>query len=156
MVKQCSPAHNIFERVSKCYVEKQQPHDVSIPNIRLTVSATGLAFGSVHQANANQNQIACFYFSCNFSSKSNHHQSQAIVREEIQKNLRPVRIVGHQSMASSWRRSIGNVRSFIGNSMGGLRGGQSAASWVVAGTIAYFLWIKPEQDLKKEQELSLV
>ncbi|XP_019082772.1 PREDICTED: uncharacterized protein LOC104704228 [Camelina sativa] len=55
-------------------------------------------------------------------------------------------------MASSWRRSIGNVRSFIGNSMGGLRGAQSAASWVVAGTIAYFLWIKPAQDLKKEQE----
>ncbi|CAA7025169.1 unnamed protein product [Microthlaspi erraticum] len=51
-------------------------------------------------------------------------------------------------MASSW---MGNVRSFIGNSMGGLRGGQNVASWAVAGTIAYFLWIKPAQDLKKEQ-----
>lgn len=39
--------------------------------------------------------------------------------------------------------------------MGGLRGGQSAASWVVAGTIAYFLWIKPAQDLKKEQEVPI-
>ncbi|EFH57550.1 hypothetical protein ARALYDRAFT_321088 [Arabidopsis lyrata subsp. lyrata] len=90
----------------------------------------------------------CFYFSIN--SISNHHQSQAILREEIQKNPRPV-VLSIKSMASSWRRSIGNVRSFIGNSMGGLRGGQSAASWVVAGTIAYFLWIKPAQDLKKEQ-----
>ncbi|CAN8315979.1 unnamed protein product [Cochlearia groenlandica] len=55
-------------------------------------------------------------------------------------------------MASDWRRSMGNVRSFVGNSMGGLRGGQSLASWLVAGTIAYFLWVKPSQDLKKEQQ----
>lgn len=47
---------------------------------------------------------------------------------------------------------IGNVRSFIGNSMGGLRGGSNLASWVVAGTLAYFLWVKPSQQLKKEQE----
>ncbi|KAK9109547.1 hypothetical protein Sjap_017607 [Stephania japonica] len=55
-------------------------------------------------------------------------------------------------MASSWRRSIGNVRSFVGNSMGGLRGGSNLASWIVAGTLAYFLWVKPSQDLKREQE----
>ncbi|XP_010530259.1 PREDICTED: uncharacterized protein LOC104806868 [Tarenaya hassleriana] len=55
-------------------------------------------------------------------------------------------------MTSSWRRTLGNARSFVGNSMGGLRGGQSIASWVVAGTLAYFLWVKPSQDLKKEQE----
>ena len=40
----------------------------------------------------------------------------------------------------------------MGNSMGGLRGGQNLASWLVAGTIAYYLWVKPAQDLKKEQE----
>ncbi|KAL0844244.1 hypothetical protein Bca101_017490 [Brassica carinata] len=56
------------------------------------------------------------------------------------------------SMASDWRRSMGNVRSFVGNSMGGLRGGQNLASWLVAGTIAYYLWVKPAQDLKKEQQ----
>ena len=39
--------------------------------------------------------------------------------------------------------SFGNVRSFIGNCMGGLRGGRNLASWVVAGTLAYFLWVKP-------------
>ncbi|XP_022155897.1 uncharacterized protein LOC111022900 [Momordica charantia] len=55
-------------------------------------------------------------------------------------------------MASSWRRSFGNVRSFIGNSMGGLRGGSNLASWIVAGTLAYFLWVKPSQDLKREQQ----
>ncbi|GAV88381.1 hypothetical protein CFOL_v3_31804 [Cephalotus follicularis] len=55
-------------------------------------------------------------------------------------------------MSSNWRRSIGNVRSFIGNSMGGLRGGSNLASWVVAGTLAYLLWVKPAQDLKREQE----
>ncbi|XP_027356268.1 uncharacterized protein LOC113865739 [Abrus precatorius] len=55
-------------------------------------------------------------------------------------------------MASSWRRTVGNVRSFIGNSMGGLRGGSNLASWVVAGTLAYFLWIKPSQDLKRQQQ----
>ena len=36
--------------------------------------------------------------------------------------------------------------------MGGLRGGSNLASWVVAGTLAYFLWIKPSQDLKREQQ----
>ncbi|KAK6939174.1 hypothetical protein RJ641_028705 [Dillenia turbinata] len=54
--------------------------------------------------------------------------------------------------SSSWRRSWGNVRSFIGNSLGGLRGGPNIASWVVAGTLAYFLWVKPSQDLKRQQQ----
>ncbi|KAH6799810.1 subtilisin-like protease [Perilla frutescens var. hirtella] len=55
-------------------------------------------------------------------------------------------------MSSGWRRSIGNLRSFVGNSMGGLRGGSSLASWAVAGTLAYYLWVRPSQQLKKEQE----
>ncbi|XP_058785585.1 uncharacterized protein LOC131660363 [Vicia villosa] len=55
-------------------------------------------------------------------------------------------------MSSSWRRTLGNARSFVNNSMGGLRGGSNLASWVVAGTLAYFLWIKPSQDLKREQQ----
>nr|KJB37988.1 hypothetical protein B456_006G230200 [Gossypium raimondii] len=55
---------------------------------------------------------------------------------------------------SSWSRGVGNLRSFIGNSMGGLRGGANLASWVVAGTLAYFLWVKPSQDLKKQQQVS--
>ncbi|KAG6509334.1 uncharacterized protein LOC121974282 [Zingiber officinale] len=53
---------------------------------------------------------------------------------------------------ASWRRTLGNVRSFVGNATGGLRGGPNLASWVVAGTLAYFLWVKPAQDLRKEQE----
>lgn len=36
--------------------------------------------------------------------------------------------------------------------MGGLRGGANFASWVVAGTLAYFLWVKPNQQLRKEQK----
>ncbi|KAA0059003.1 uncharacterized protein E5676_scaffold416G00600 [Cucumis melo var. makuwa] len=36
--------------------------------------------------------------------------------------------------------------------MGGLRGGANLASWVVAGTLAYYLWVKPSQDLKREQQ----
>ncbi|PIN10426.1 hypothetical protein CDL12_16989 [Handroanthus impetiginosus] len=55
-------------------------------------------------------------------------------------------------MTSGWRRAFGNIRSFVGNSMGGLRGGSSLASWVVAGTLAYFLWVRPSQQLRKEQE----
>jgi hypothetical protein len=39
--------------------------------------------------------------------------------------------------------------------MGGLRGGSNLASWVVAGTLAYYLWIKPAQDLKREQQVLL-
>jgi hypothetical protein len=56
-------------------------------------------------------------------------------------------------MSSGWRRTVGNVRSFIGNSLGGLRGGSNVASWIVAGTLAYYLWIKPSQDLKRQQEV---
>ncbi|KAK7310649.1 hypothetical protein RJT34_08273 [Clitoria ternatea] len=55
-------------------------------------------------------------------------------------------------MASNWRRTVGNVRSFLGNSMGGLRGPSNIASWLVAGTLAYFLWVKPSQDLKRQQQ----
>ncbi|RWW28323.1 hypothetical protein GW17_00007207 [Ensete ventricosum] len=54
---------------------------------------------------------------------------------------------------ASWRRSLGNLRAFVGNATGGLRGGANLASWVVAGTLAYFLWVKPAQDLKREQEV---
>ncbi|XP_062165193.1 uncharacterized protein LOC133871792 [Alnus glutinosa] len=55
-------------------------------------------------------------------------------------------------MASSWRRALGNARSFVGNAMGGLRGGTNLASWVVAGSLAYYLWVKPSRDLRREQE----
>ncbi|KAJ8540807.1 hypothetical protein K7X08_001623 [Anisodus acutangulus] len=55
-------------------------------------------------------------------------------------------------MASDWRKSVGNVRSFLGNLTGGLRGGSNLASWVVAGTLAYFLWVKPSQELKRQQQ----
>ena len=51
------------------------------------------------------------------------------------------------------KRSFGNVRSFIGNYMGGLRGGSNLTSWVVAGTLAYFLWVKPSQDHRREHEV---
>ncbi|OMP01867.1 hypothetical protein CCACVL1_02991 [Corchorus capsularis] len=47
---------------------------------------------------------------------------------------------------------MGKVRTFISNSMGGVRGRTNLAAWVVAGTLAYFLWIKPSQDLKKLQQ----
>ncbi|KAG6648223.1 hypothetical protein CIPAW_07G132800 [Carya illinoinensis] len=36
--------------------------------------------------------------------------------------------------------------------MGGLRGGANLASWAVAGTLAYYLWVKPARDLQREQE----
>ncbi|KAM0941551.1 hypothetical protein DsansV1_C16g0139831 [Dioscorea sansibarensis] len=56
-------------------------------------------------------------------------------------------------MASSgWRRVLGNARSFVGNAMGGLRGRANFASWAVAGALAYLLWVKPAQELKREQE----
>ena len=51
---------------------------------------------------------------------------------------------------------MGNVRSFVGNLTGGLRGGSNLASWVVAGTLAYFLWVKPSQELKRQQEVFLI
>ncbi|MFS7950106.1 hypothetical protein Hanom_Chr06g00579421 [Helianthus anomalus] len=50
-------------------------------------------------------------------------------------------------MATGWKKSLGNFRSAVGNVMGGLRGGSNLASWVVAGTLAYFLWIKWSQEL---------
>ncbi|KAJ0817944.1 hypothetical protein HanPI659440_Chr00c04g0711371 [Helianthus annuus] len=56
-------------------------------------------------------------------------------------------------MATGWKKSLGNIRSAVGNAMGGLRGGSNLASWVVAGTLAYFLWTKPSQELKREQEV---
>ncbi|URE13301.1 hypothetical protein MUK42_24377 [Musa troglodytarum] len=54
---------------------------------------------------------------------------------------------------ASWRRRLGNLRTFVGNATGGLRGGADLASWVVAGTLAYHLWVKPAEDLEKELEV---
>ncbi|GAA0142376.1 protease [Lithospermum erythrorhizon] len=56
------------------------------------------------------------------------------------------------NMNSGRKSTFGKVRSLIGNSMGGLRGGSNLASWVVAGTLAYFLWVKPSQQLPLEQQ----
>ncbi|KAG6554393.1 hypothetical protein Mapa_004310 [Marchantia paleacea] len=47
---------------------------------------------------------------------------------------------------------LGNIGSFVGNALGGVRGRQNAAAWVVAFTAAYFLWIKPERDAMREEE----
>ncbi|THU50615.1 hypothetical protein C4D60_Mb06t22140 [Musa balbisiana] len=56
---------------------------------------------------------------------------------------------------ASWRRRLGNLRTFVGNATGGLRGGANLASLVVAGTLADFLWVKPVQDLKEQEVLSI-
>lgn len=55
------------------------------------------------------------------------------------------------TMGSDWQRKIGKVRSFFGNAMGGVRGGANLASWGVAGALAYYLWVKPSQDLRRDQ-----
>lgn len=55
--------------------------------------------------------------------------------------------------ASGWGRALGNTRSFVGNALGGLRGWSNLASWTVAGTLAYYLWVKPARQLQKEQEV---
>ena len=56
--------------------------------------------------------------------------------------------------ASGWGRAVGNTRSFVGNALGGLRGWSNLASWTVAGTLAYYLWVKPARQLQKEQEVT--
>jgi hypothetical protein len=50
---------------------------------------------------------------------------------------------------------VGSARSFVGNAMGGVRGWSNAASWAVAGSLAYYLWVRPARELKKEQEVSI-
>ncbi|GJN03967.1 hypothetical protein PR202_ga21470 [Eleusine coracana subsp. coracana] len=54
--------------------------------------------------------------------------------------------------ARGWSRALGNTRSFVGNALGGVRGWSNLASWVVAGSLAYYLWVKPARELQKEQE----
>lgn len=56
--------------------------------------------------------------------------------------------------ASGWGRAVRNTRSFVGNALGGLRGWSNLASWTVAGTLAYYLWVKPARQLQKEQEVT--
>ena len=70
---------------------------------------------------------------------------------EDRKNVQPV--PSRLKPRNPKKRNFGNVRSFIGNCMGGLRGGSNLASWVVAETLAYFLWAKPSQDLRRGQEV---
>ncbi|XP_062195417.1 uncharacterized protein LOC133898747 [Phragmites australis] len=53
---------------------------------------------------------------------------------------------------SGWSQAVGTTRSFVGNALGGLRGWSSLASWTVAGTLAYYLWVKPARQLQKERE----
>ena len=124
-------------------MEKLQTHDVQITNktqIAKMPPLTGLDDpGLVFAVGTKQIRIKPNQ-SFTILILTSNHQSEA--NESYQ-------------MGSDWRRSMGNVRSFVGNSMGGLRGGQNLASWLVAGTIAYYLWVKPAQDLKKEQQVPI-
>ena len=49
--------------------------------------------------------------------------------------------------------AIGNIRSFLATALGGLKGRSNVAAWIVAGSAAYFLWVKPERDAQKEREV---
>ncbi|KAG8387593.1 hypothetical protein BUALT_Bualt02G0037400 [Buddleja alternifolia] len=52
-------------------------------------------------------------------------------------------------MGSGWRRLIGNVRSFMGNSVGGLRGSSSLVSVMDCCRKAYYLWVRPSAAAQK-------
>lgn len=54
--------------------------------------------------------------------------------------------------AKGWSRRVGSARSFVGNALGGVRGWTNVASWAVAGTLAYYLWVRPARQLQKEQQ----
>lgn len=43
----------------------------------------------------------------------------------------------------------------LGNVGGGVRGRQNLAAWAVAGTLAYFLWVRPEREAEKERQARL-
>lgn len=53
-------------------------------------------------------------------------------------------------MRSGWRGGIEKLRSLAG---GGLDRGSNIASWALAGGVAYYLWVKPSQDLKREHQV---
>ncbi|KAK7854107.1 hypothetical protein CFP56_033426 [Quercus suber] len=62
-------------------------------------------------------------------------------------------------MTSSWRRTLGNVRSFIGNTMGGLRGGTNLASWAERAALAASdpnRYIEKRKPIPDPQETGLI
>lgn len=46
----------------------------------------------------------------------------------------------------------GRTAEYVRNAFGGLRGAQNVASWAVAGLAAYWLWVRPARDAKKDFE----
>ncbi|KAL8088280.1 hypothetical protein AgCh_038163 [Apium graveolens] len=52
-------------------------------------------------------------------------------------------------MSSGWKGALEKIRSFAG---GGLDRGSNIASWALAGGVAYYLWLKPSQDLEKQHQ----
>ncbi|CAI7808625.1 unnamed protein product [Closterium sp. NIES-53] len=47
----------------------------------------------------------------------------------------------------------GRAAEVLRNALGGVRGRQNAAAWLVAGTAAYFLWVRPEWEKQREREV---
>ena len=65
----------------------------------------------------------------------------------------------HTSLAramASGKAFSSRAREALRNVLGGVSGRQSVAAWVVAGTAAYFLWIRPEQIAKQKKEENTV
>uniref|UniRef100_A0A7N0US63 Uncharacterized protein n=1 Tax=Kalanchoe fedtschenkoi TaxID=63787 RepID=A0A7N0US63_KALFE len=58
-------------------------------------------------------------------------------------------------MAGDWRTKVTKVNSFVWKTMGGLSGRSNLASWAVAGSLAYYLWVKPSEKEQQEKQLLL-
>ncbi|GJN23828.1 hypothetical protein PR202_gb11514 [Eleusine coracana subsp. coracana] len=43
----------------------------------------------------------------------------------------------------------------MGNVLGGIRGWSNLATWVIAGSLAYYFWVKPTRELQRKQEASI-
>ncbi|CAA6670206.1 unnamed protein product [Spirodela intermedia] len=63
-------------------------------------------------------------------------------------------------VSSSWKRTLGNVRSFVGNSLGGLRGGANLASWARKAALAAasdpYAYVEKRKPIPDPQETGLI
>jgi len=66
-------------------------------------------------------------------------------------------------MGSNFNQNMAGIRRALGENFG-VRGTRNIAAWAVAGTLAYYLWVKPgqkaellrQEDLKRRKEWAKV
>ncbi|KAJ8528945.1 hypothetical protein K7X08_035763 [Anisodus acutangulus] len=148
------PAQNIES--SHCITMMEAINDGK--DLHISVTMPCIEVGTVGGGTQLASQSACLNLlgvkgACRESPASNSRLLAAIVAGSVLAGeLSLMSAIASGQLVKSHMKYNRSTRDLSTILLGNLTGGSNLASWVVAGTLAYFLWVKPSQELKRQQQ----